>query len=1248
MNDNTQQTIQKNQQLPVAEDYFALRSEGLSFIEELGSAAWTDYNAHDPGITTLEALCYALSELGYRNGFNIEDLLTEENGLIGFRQAFYTARSILTNNPLTERDFRKILIDLPNIENGWLLCKACYCENQLYAECKESALFYAPLWRLDRRSVGKIRDEHPVFPKGLYDILLELEDDPELGDLNNRKILHTVNYKLQEAGQVVPLTIELRFPQDWEANNPELFQDFINENSYKVASIEVTRFSRDRILDELPSNESFVRGWRGVFYADFRITIEDITSTTTQILNLDQSAIRFFSTKEGVKREVEITTLLSDVLENAGPGGIVQKYRSKLARIEAAIREARIALHQYRNMGEDFCNIRSVGIEDIGVCMDVETTPDADIEVVWAHIYNAIELYFNPPVPFYTLQELVSEGIPTEDIFDGPALENGFIKTEELDASNLKAAVYVSDIINLIMDIEGVIAVKHVLLTRYNQEGHPILPAERWKAPITPGYIPRLYEQASRILFYKNGLPFLPRIDEGRAILTQLRGERSRPKIPIAENDFPVPSGQWRNLADFYPIQYTFPATYGIGAAGLPLDVSDQRRAKAAQFKGYLMVYEQAVGDMLVQLANARELFSMDEQVGQTYFQHFFDPLAAEPEIAGLPGLLRPSATADALHALTEPQEVFYDRRNRFLDHLLSRFGEQFRDYALMLYSNSDRIPQAPEKLIKDKIRFLKDYPRISAQRAKAFNYKDANKVCDLRNRAGLAERISRLLGMETLRAYFNIDIQANYEQYNTSFVLNDPISGNPLLVSAVPLVTNSVLEAELQMYELIGDVMAYSVDPSRYGTDGIGNGVLNDADSNAIAQLDSAATPEGIIDFAAGILYKERIYIVEHLLLRPKFPGDAVMPICLDKNCKELCGEEDPYSFRITYVMQGKLKPFSLDIDLRRFADETIRKETPSHLLPKICWVGNDVCLKWEDSAILCEIRDLLVGHLILPLEDEVEEERKRILKDICLCADAIFNAYNEAVGRWGAENDPANLTDVEVQQALEELFQDAVPEGELACHDRLEPAYYIALQNLVAPYFQNNLHCYQFNVFERAWCAWLEANTSFNWAAESDLLHRRVQRLLENHFEREDTPDYATFCRCVELLLGYFGNRFKDWINGLVDDGVNPDDGALPGQIETEVWAGFLEDLNTINENQRAFCSGLLHDTAPAFWEELRSLLIETYEDWILVSYRLNELIRIFTNLKSIYPSASLHDCDDGSDDNPVRLNNTILGSI
>ncbi len=111
-------SIPKSFKPPASQDYEFLRSEGLKHIENLSSDLWTDYNAHDPGITILEALCYAITELGYRCGFDMKDFLHTANGTLVKGQTLYTAKEILTINPLTINDYRKLLVDIDGIHNA--------------------------------------------------------------------------------------------------------------------------------------------------------------------------------------------------------------------------------------------------------------------------------------------------------------------------------------------------------------------------------------------------------------------------------------------------------------------------------------------------------------------------------------------------------------------------------------------------------------------------------------------------------------------------------------------------------------------------------------------------------------------------------------------------------------------------------------------------------------------------------------------------------------------------------------------------------------------------------------------------------------------------------------------------------------------------------------------------------------------------------------------------------------------------
>lgn len=104
-------------------DYYWLREEGIRVIQELSGDIWTDYNEHDPGVTTLEQLCYALTELSYRAEFPMEDLLLDERSgrIEARRQALFIARRIFPCNPLTIGDYRKLLVDrVPGLANAWL------------------------------------------------------------------------------------------------------------------------------------------------------------------------------------------------------------------------------------------------------------------------------------------------------------------------------------------------------------------------------------------------------------------------------------------------------------------------------------------------------------------------------------------------------------------------------------------------------------------------------------------------------------------------------------------------------------------------------------------------------------------------------------------------------------------------------------------------------------------------------------------------------------------------------------------------------------------------------------------------------------------------------------------------------------------------------------------------------------------------------------------------------------------------
>ena len=114
--------IKRLQPDPDGLDFEGLREEGIRLVQEMSGEIWTDYNLHDPGVTLLEAICYALTDLAYRTSFSAADYLASSDGAVDFKQqALYRPDAIFPCRPVTENDYRKLILDsVPNTDNVWI------------------------------------------------------------------------------------------------------------------------------------------------------------------------------------------------------------------------------------------------------------------------------------------------------------------------------------------------------------------------------------------------------------------------------------------------------------------------------------------------------------------------------------------------------------------------------------------------------------------------------------------------------------------------------------------------------------------------------------------------------------------------------------------------------------------------------------------------------------------------------------------------------------------------------------------------------------------------------------------------------------------------------------------------------------------------------------------------------------------------------------------------------------------------
>ncbi|CAL1518633.1 hypothetical protein MMC2321_02377 [Chitinophaga sp. MM2321] len=114
--------IERDKPAALALNYEGLLKEAITRIQQLCGHVWTDYNQHDPGVTILEQLCFAITDAGYRTAFPIAEILADvKSNIDPLQHAFYQQAAILTTSPVTVNDYRKQVLDeIEEIENIWI------------------------------------------------------------------------------------------------------------------------------------------------------------------------------------------------------------------------------------------------------------------------------------------------------------------------------------------------------------------------------------------------------------------------------------------------------------------------------------------------------------------------------------------------------------------------------------------------------------------------------------------------------------------------------------------------------------------------------------------------------------------------------------------------------------------------------------------------------------------------------------------------------------------------------------------------------------------------------------------------------------------------------------------------------------------------------------------------------------------------------------------------------------------------
>ncbi|NML21662.1 hypothetical protein HHL16_12295 [Pseudoflavitalea sp. G-6-1-2] len=742
-NPNIQFISKLNTGFPEYLDWEALRAEGLDHLGKLAGKIWTDHNAHDPGITILEVLCYALMDLGYRTHLPIEDLFAKNPLDKSKENNFFTPAEILTCNPLTITDFRKLLVDIEGVKNAWL-------EDSFYA-CTEKRKHIDPY----------CADCY----NGLYKVYIEFEKNYDTKSITDQQeqaaLIKTIHEKLmahrnlcEDFDQLIvlkkkPIGLCLDIDLELNADAEDVYTKVVEalRNFFSPAP----KFYTLRQLLEDKSK-----------------SIEEIFAGRPYDL---RSSHGFVDTEElesiVMRKEIHLSDVYHVILDVPGVRNV-----SNLAWLENC--DGKGSSHWVWNIPEnhvpDFspaCSAFKFKTQGMPVEIDTEKFNEL-FRIDFTH--NGKVLY-KMPSPY--LDAAIPQGAYRAELSDFPSIQNEFPRVYGISEGGLpadapdkrKAQAY---------QLKGYLLFFDQLLANYLSQLQNIRSLFAFSSPASA---------SGRHTYFLNQLNDVPDIEKLIRFNTGAEGNNDL-GTEGSVLAIPVKRKQLENAIRSGNIQNNKSSNYLI-----PYEVSDKWQCEA--LTGVLqqdMLYD-GFSPLLISISEKCWLFCFFSSIADLALvsYKFYD---SEKQAKQAAGSIKYAAGfsenyrsfktpndrygfqlehkmfgySQYLQRIIEDENLYQRRRQDFLDHLLSRFAEKFTDFSLLSFGFLGE-QQLTQKDIIHKEAFLAQYPALSSNRGKGYNYWQDG--WNNHNLSGFEQRAIALAGMSEGRrhhlCHFTVD---EFEEY--------------------------------------------------------------------------------------------------------------------------------------------------------------------------------------------------------------------------------------------------------------------------------------------------------------------------------------------------------------------------------------------------------------------------------------------------------------------------------------------------
>ncbi len=716
-----------------------LRREGMEYLGELSGKIWTDHNVHDPGITILETLCYALLDLGYRSSLPPADLFSKHPDDNSVENNFFTPAQVLGCNPLTILDYRKLLVDIPGVRNAWLtvaedITVSSICGQQ--PNPNPGTYYYSMTMPVPRPSTCK------TFLNGLYHVYIDPDKNEEPDPAEKAALREKIKEVLM--------------------SHRNLCEDFYDITVLCIQEIGVCAdVELEAGADPAKVYLSFVETLRDFFSSspkfyrlkqlleEKKLPIEEIFAGRPNDL---QESHGFIDTREFEKTELLKEIHLSDVYNVLfAVKGVAAIRELSLRNCDgSACLDQDLALSSwmfriFENHVPRF-SPKCSGFRFTRNGSNLQFDPSKHNDLVRLalapnnkRILPGNSPYFDMPVPYGTYRSDLGDYIPLENDFpkvygiaDGGLPESASV-ARKAQALQLKGYLLFYDVL-----LSGYLSQLKNLRSLFSLDG-------KGKDASHTYFINRFAGSSD----FKKLLSFDTE-DTGMGSSLAYPVNKQKLESFIREGkidhcDIPKHLG---------PYDFLCQSDRDDAVRQLREDFvnSNYTEYVLESRKGCWLFYLVSTSGDFVLLGKEQYKVEADARLAAASLQY---QLATEKSYRRYTiektGRFSFHVTAasnnywEYLQLITENEKLYLQRRNDFLDHLLARFAETFTDYALLSYSLLDN-QQLQRNNIKYKQEFLAAYPELSSTRGKAYDYQVNG--WNNKNISGFEKRFGAYLGI--------------------------------------------------------------------------------------------------------------------------------------------------------------------------------------------------------------------------------------------------------------------------------------------------------------------------------------------------------------------------------------------------------------------------------------------------------------------------------------------------------------------